>query len=422
MTVRSDVLVIGAGMAGLAAAHELQRHGRQVLVLEARDRVGGRVWTVHVPGLAPPVELGPEFIHGVPPSTCTLARDAGLAVHEIEATHLCLEGGALGSCGPGFERAVRSLAEAKEDVTFATWLARQRRRGALDDREAELATSYVEGFYAADPGDASARAIALEEEASARNQGDRAFRIEAGYAALAGWLARDLAVRLSTPVERIHWRPGEVVATTPGGTFAAPAAVVALPLAALQQSDLFRPGLGSGDDLERLGMGDLVKLTLQFRSRFWGDRLPVMGFFHVRHGSYITWWSAWPEPAPLLVAWAGGTAAERLQRAPDTLTEVAVAEGARLLGTSEERVRRELAAVHHHDWRADPWAGGAYTYLRVGGIEAQARAAQPVAETLFFAGEWADLEDVGTVRAALRTGTRAARALLASGAHAVAGR
>jgi len=127
----------------------------------------------------------------------------------------------------------------------------------------------------------------------------------------------------------------------------------------------------------------VFKATLVFNTRFWGDRLPTMGFVHVPEARIPTWWSAWREPAPVLVAWAGGGAADRLRGLSPV--DVAVAELAPVLGTSEAAVRRELVAVHHHDWSADPWAGGAYAYVAVGGVEAQYQAHRPLEGTLFFA-------------------------------------
>lgn len=394
-------------MAGLAAAQLLRRAGLEVLVLEARDRVGGRVLTRHVDGLAPPVELGAEFVHGPAAVTFGWIRAAGLHVEELEGARLCLEDGDLAPCDETFGRAIYRLADgAGRDRTVAEWL----REAPLDPAERAIVTSYVEGFYAARLEFASTRAIAREEEANARNETERSFRVLEGYAALAHHLADGLHVALGHEVRAVRWEPGRVEVEAGASCFVARRLVVALPLPVLQQDPLFVPALPLR--LDALETGPVEKLTLQFRSRFWGNRLPPMGFTHVRGALLPTWWTAWPEPAPLLVAWAGGGAAQRLRAQP--IREVVEREAAALLGVTRERIREELAAVHHHDWSEDPFARGAYTYLGVGGIEQQERAQAPIAGTIFLAGEWTDFEEIGTVTGALRSGERAARSLLAS--------
>lgn len=405
---RCEVLVVGAGMAGLAAARVLRQANLDVLVLEARDRVGGRVHSMHLPGVDPPIELGPEFVHGMPAPTMKVAREAGLQLLEIDARHLCLERGSVAPCGPGFDAALERLTRAgPHDRPFAEWLAAQKDLGS---RDREILAAYVEGFYGARIERASTRAIALEEEALARESGDRTFRFADGYAALAHFLARDLRIATGHEVKALRWSPGHVEVNAGDSLYAAPLAVLALPLPVLRRGDLFAPALPV--DLGGLEMGHVFKATLVFGRRFWGERVPAMGFVHAPGAQIPTWWSAWPHPSPVLVAWAGGDAADRLKRRTPLDVDAAIGEVARLLGTGEAVVRRELVAVHHQDWSADPYAGGAYAYVAVGGIDAQAHARRPIAGTLFLAGEWSDFEDIGTVAGAIRSGERAAAELL----------
>lgn len=416
MGERSEVVVVGAGMAGLAAARALRRAGLDATVLEARDRLGGRVCSLHEKGLGAPIELGPEFVHGLAQPTLALAHEAGLRVEEIDAPHLCLRGSTVVRCGAAFDAAFARLGNAgARDEPFGAWLARQ--RGLGDDERAILA-AYAEGFYAARLERASTRAIQLEEAAIARNGGDRSFRIAEGYGALARYLARGVRVELRREVRAIRWSPGRVDVDAGGESFAARRVVVALPLAVLRRGRLFEPD--PHRDLRGLETGPAIKLTLRFRARFWGGRPPAPAFVHVPHARFPTWWAAWPAPVPLLVAWAGGGAADRLRASGVAVPDVAIAEAAPLLGVSEAEVRRQLLAVHHHDWSADPYSGGAYAYVAVGGIEAQRRAALPIDDTLFFAGEWTDFDDIGTVTGALRSGERAAAEVLRAAGASVA--
>jgi len=99
-----DVIVLGAGVAGLASARTLTEAGKNVLLLEARDRVGGRVWSVPVEGSELPVELGAEFVHGLPLGLLRLIEEAKLRTFELAGRQICFEDGALTECSPGYPR------------------------------------------------------------------------------------------------------------------------------------------------------------------------------------------------------------------------------------------------------------------------------------------------------------------------------
>jgi phytoene dehydrogenase-like protein len=150
-----DVIVIGAGAAGLAAAAALSLAGRSVLTVEARDRIGGRCDTRRLPGVPAPVELGAEFIHGRPEATFSLLKKAGAPAVDTTRTQRLLFGGRL--------RAVDVFAEARKamrrkpvtEVSFHKFLSKQKLSPLTD----ALATMMVQGFDAADPRDASAQAI-----------------------------------------------------------------------------------------------------------------------------------------------------------------------------------------------------------------------------------------------------------------------
>src|SRR5262249_22388492 len=181
----ADVIVIGAGAAGLAAADELARKGRHALVLEARERVGGRCWTRRMPGLAIPVELGAEFLHGEAKVTRALLEKAGLSAVESVRKQRFLHDGHLRRIDAfaQAQRAAELAADLDRDVSFAAFLARQR----LPAKTKDLARMMVEGFDAADPRRVSARSIAAEW--SGGELGASQPRPEGGYGALLGWLA-----------------------------------------------------------------------------------------------------------------------------------------------------------------------------------------------------------------------------------------
>lgn len=423
-----DVLVIGAGAAGLAAARKLQAAGRRVRVLEARDRIGGRIQSSWIHGIEHPVELGAEFVHGESPSSWDWIRRARLATEEIDGPHLFRgKQGMVEADGMG--HALGRLVELPPgDLPFSAWADWQVETGGWSDAEAALARQYVEGFYGADVDRASALAIAESERAARGSHADRNFRLLSGYDRLVAALATGLDIRLREEVVALDWDPGEVVASIrSGGRHRARQVVVALPLGVLRAGAgergavRFSPALGAERFLA-VEPGHVVKVTLQFEEAFWLDgpwAVPPSSFVHLAGGTFPTWWHGWTDPVPLLVAWAGGGAAERLlSDGSRGLVDRAVDDLARLLGTNRRRVEGSLVQAWHWDWNTDPFSRGSYSWVAVGGLDSLPAAVAPVADTLFFAGEWTDPDEIGTVHAAIGSGERAAaEALTLWGEH-----
>src|SRR5215213_7427952 len=172
----ADVLVLGAGAAGLAAAQELSQAGLRVIVIEARDRVGGRIFTQHVPAHPLPIELGAEFIHGRPPESFALVEQAGLLAYEINGDRWLAQNGQLAPGDVLWDQAqqlFRQMALIRgADHSFRTFLARFQQDPAWRDAAA-MAASYVEGFDAADINQMSVQALIQEQQAAAVSDGDR---------------------------------------------------------------------------------------------------------------------------------------------------------------------------------------------------------------------------------------------------------
>lgn len=430
-----DVIVIGAGAAGLAAARRLAARALRVIVVEARDRAGGRVHSRTVGGRAAvPAELGAEFIHGRAPETMALLREAGATAIDTSGASWSFADGALCPRGNDEFAAVARIFKqtpSENDESVERFLARF--EGDASMRESvRAARSFAEGFDAADPTIASARSIGEELQSGvdsliARPLGGYRLLIEHLRNACA---AAGVRTYLSTRVRHIAWRNGHVrVLTDDDGrsarTIDARTAIVTLPVGVLRHTGddeiVFQLGLPAAkrDALEKLEMGQVVRLVLSFRTAFWericDGRYRDVGYFWNQGSLFPVYWTQLPLRSELIVAWAGGPKATALRKlSHDELIETAL-DGFGALFDERTLARSEFEGGVTHDWNGDPFARGAYSYVAVGGGDARASLAAPVNGSLFFAGEATSGDGQGgTVNGALETGERAAREVLAS--------
>jgi len=430
----AEVIVIGGGAAGLAAARSLAARSVPVLLLEARDRLGGRVWSQPLGAAATTAELGAEFIHGPAEQTKRLLREAGALPIATEGESWSLQNGALQREEDDFVSAaglfdgVRAL---RNDESVEEFL--RRFEGTEAGRKmAQAARAFVEGFDAADPAIASVRAIAEEWQSGVDST---AARPPGGYGPLFERLenacvASGVRIRRSTVVRRISWRRHAVTvdAIGPGGkpeTMHARAAIVTLPAGVLRQRRdagiVFDPELPEVKRaaLRSVEMGHVVKVVLRFRTAFWerlhSGRYRDAAFFRTEGGAFAAYWTQFPVRTELIVAWAGGPKALALGATSDAELTQAALEGFGTLLDAPALARQEFEGGVMHDWTHDPFACGAYSYVAVGGGDARAILTAPIDDTLFFAGEaTATGGQGGTVNGAFETGDRAAEAAATS--------
>ena len=246
LDIETEMVIIGAGAAGLAAASELAGSGRRVLVLEARDRIGGRIWTQQLPDLAAPIEYGAEFIHGHAPATMSILRKGGKAAVESVDMHFRLRGGVLTQRNDFFHEVQQALCASRDldqkDLSFDAFLEQT---PSLSAEARQYAKVMAEGFDAADTQHGSARAIVAEWTADMMNDDAPQSRPQGGYVALLATLAGTLrgagiGLRLQSIVRSVRWSKGsvEVEGAFIGKPFRARArcAIITLPLGVLQQS------------------------------------------------------------------------------------------------------------------------------------------------------------------------------------------
>jgi monoamine oxidase len=448
-----DIIVIGAGVSGLAAALDLARAGMNIEILEARDRIGGRICTQQDPTLPYPIELGAEFVHGLAPEIWLPVQQHNLKVTEVEGGLWCSIDQKLEKCDffSQADKILSGMDDKHPDESFLDFLARR----FPDDQNCEAkdwATRYVTGFNAAQPQELSVHWLVHNRHAEEQIAGDRAFRIVGGYARLVDLFAQELAeiagstvgspppIQLSSIVRELQWREGEVriEAQTPRGSriIKSPRVMITLPLGVLQsrQSIRFEPELPNDKQhaLDYLVMGKVVRVTLCFREAPWehvGSVDPT-SWSDTEHGSladlsnlsflfsnddyFPTWWTQMPERLPIITGWSPAKCAERMAGMTEGRTiDKALESLGNLLGLEKAHLNSQLNAAYLHNWDTDPFSCGAYSYVKAGGEGCQATLASSVKNTLFFAGEHTDTTGHnGTVHGAIASGRRAAKEIL----------
>lgn len=426
------VVIVGAGFAGLGCADALRRAGIPFVVLEAKDRVGGRVRTEYDLLRGRPIEGGAMMVHGSDASVLRWIQEFGITtmkVPEFRGARFFLKGklrSALGVALSGLEPLRSSLQTMRKfpkliaayngpDITLDRFLEE---RHALPTARRFVGAMYA-SINAADPEEVSVRGLAEEENVESFGLPWANYQVVEGYAKVAEGRARTLGdtLRLRTRVGRIEWRTGgaTIHARGPDGevTLEASAVVVTVSLGVLQAGGVeFAPALPSRTQtaIQAIGFGHADKILLVFDATLQRSVLGKATSIASAEGSWYFFPYHGRKEMPVVIeGFLSGRRAVRLSGRPEgEVVEDVVQELETLTRRSD--LRAHLLAARHVDWTADPDVRGGYTFPKVGGDMEQRRIlGEPVGDALFFAGEAARAAgDYATVHGALDSGIEAA--------------
>lgn len=412
-------VVIGAGLAGLAAARALSDAGREVLVLEARNRLGGRVQTSRLwPDL--PVDLGATWIHGTKGNPVTdLAKAAGAQTVATRYEAAVLLGPDGDEIDPDLRRAERILSRAlaaterlDRDVSVMQALEASEGWRYADATTRRLVLYLVNSSLEQEYGSPASRLSAWYGQEDETFDGPDVL-FPQGFDRLAAHLARGLDIRLSTEVVEIA--PG-AVRLADGTRIAAAQIVCTVPLGVLQSgrirlTDPLDPARQAA--IDRLAMGLLNKCVLRFDRIAWDGEVDWIGWLGPRPGFWGEWVSLGRSlGAPVLLGFNAADPAAEIERLEDADTLSAAQEALRAMFGSRFPAPLDAQITR---WGQDRWSLGSYSYTPVGTTPDTRRALSGADwdGALWFAGEATSAVYVGTTHGALLSGRQVARDILA---------
>lgn len=403
-----DIVIIGAGAAGLAAARRVAAAPVSYVVLEAAARVGGRALTRVERGA--PLDLGCGWLHSADRNAWTaIAERAGFTVDRTPppwGTQACDHGMSVDE-----QAAFHAAYDAWEQRTLTARDGPDRPAAELLD-PGERWNPLIDALSAYINGTETAALSVHDYAAYALAASDSNWRVAEGYGALIAAARAGLEVALATPVTAIDRAGRELRIRTGRGDIVARAAIVAVPTPVIADGDLrFVPDLpgkiAAAADLP-LGLANKAHLALDRPEMF----PPDAHLFGRTDTTETCSYHLRPLRRPLIEVYAGGRHAEWLERDGElALADFAIEELAALVGSD---VRHHLRPLSVTRWRADPLIRGSYSHARPGRAAARAALAAPVEDRLFFAGEACSISDYSTAHGAHDSGVAAARAALAA--------
>lgn len=428
---QADVtLVIGAGIAGLAAARLLTDRGRKVIVLEARNRIGGRVWSERSWPNAP-IDLGASWIHGVRGNPLTTLADTlklpRKATDFDNSASYAADGRALTdqqvqTISNNFdavyeametiraERDTDGLPDVSLKSVFEQILTARRDPAAMQRALRWIINTAIEHEYAADSSDLSL--YYWDDESEALPGGD--VVLPQGYDQILTNVAKGLEIRLGQVVQHIAYGSSGVTVTTNQGQVTGTRAIITLPLGVLKRGTItFAPALSVAKTtaINRLNMGVLNKSYFRFPRVFWDQEVEWLDYIGQRTGEWAEWLNVfYYTRQPILLGFNAGAYGAQIESLSD---EAIVAGAMNTLRTIYGSSIPNPDAWQITRWGSDPFAYGSYSHIPPGASSAdRVTLAKPVGNRLYFAGEATHRQYPATVHGAFMSGQRAARQIL----------
>lgn len=420
--MESEIIVIGAGAAGLMAARELSKAGKKVTLLEARDRIGGRIYSLPEEEFGYPAQGGAEFVHGEARITKNLIKEANLTFVPDEGEVWSTRDGELSLQKPFIENNTflkDKLNELKEDISIADFLQNYfSGEEHVNFRNAVI--KMVEGYDAADTKLMST--LTLREDWLLKEEW-RDGKIKEGYGALLDFLKNEcqkynVEIKLNTSVTSISLVDDLVrVSSKIGDTYLAGKSIVTVPLPILKDIHFIPSITEKLTEVSRIGFGNAIKILIRFKTRWWVNITEYdlsKLFFLLSNEKFMTWWTQYPETDPVFVAWMGGPSATAYKNAsPEELLNSAIESLAQIFKTESRKITEEVVNFRVFNWPQDPFTQGSYSYTTYFTHDARAELRKPVQDKIYFAGEAVYSGDAtATVEGALGSGKETAELIL----------
>jgi len=420
-----DIIIIGAGAAGLMAARELGRSGKKVIILESRNRIGGRIFPLEEKDFGYPAEGGAEWVHGSAPITKALIKEAGLTLIPEDGEIWSSRSGELAPHKSFIENNVllkNKLESITTDISIFDFLE----QNFDEEKDRDFINSIlkmVEGYDAADPKKIST--FVLRDEWLSKTSMTEIVddnRIKEGYGALINFLKNEcikngVEIHLNTIVRGIDVGEQIIDIHTNQGRLHTPKAIVTVPLPILKEIEFNSELKEKIKIAENIGFGNAIKVLIKFKTRWWeninGKDLSKMAFI-LSNEKFLTWWTQYPVINTTMTAWmAGPEAAEYKNSTSEDLLDIAITSLSNTLQVDKSDIRKEIQTYSCVNWPSDPFAKGSYSYTMVTTKDAYQILAEPVDNALFFAGEALYSGDVtSTVEGALASGLETAQKIL----------
>lgn len=409
------VLIVGAGMAGLSAARSLVDAGLRVRVIEARDRIGGRVYTDR--GWGVPLEMGASWIHGAADNPlmelAQSARAQLVSTDYYEWAKLVVDPQLQPlDYDPATWRTFVERARSRVDDGSLAAAVKAAAAGARlsESESAQLAfylTTEIENEYGADTDQLSATTFDKGDYCG----GDQDV-ITNGYDALPKLLANGLEIVLNTPVSGVAQKPGSVIVQARGRSFEGSAAIITVPLGVLKSGAItFDPPLPEGHTraVNALGFGVLSKSFFRFDRRSWKLDNAFYQYLGPGRDLWSQWFTLTGAAGPIVLAFNAGDQGRFVESSSQQdLIASALPVARRIFGGGIS-----LAEVRTSGWSVDPHARGAYSFHAPGsGLDDRRRLQQPIGDRIYLAGEAVGVNNPATVTGAVLSGRYAAGQLL----------